>query len=62
MFPKIIDDYPLALQVCIYSLDPYIGAHVLGHLLSNGLEQKICAILVIRLHTIHYKKHGSFVS
>jgi hypothetical protein len=58
MLPKIIDNYPLALQVCIYSLDPYIGAHVLEHLLSNGLKEKICAVLVIRLHTIDYTKYG----
>jgi hypothetical protein len=52
MLSKIIAVYPLPLQICICSMDSYIGAHVPDHLLSNDLQDMIYVVFVIRIHMV----------
>jgi hypothetical protein len=47
---KIVDLYPLALQVRICSLEPYIEDNVLDYLLSIGFQDTIGVLLVISIH------------
>jgi hypothetical protein len=48
---NVVDDYPLTLQECICSLEPYIGHHVPNHLLSIVFKDTFDVHLVIRIHT-----------